>query len=610
MSSNVLAITSLLAALVTPTVISAQTSDNVAVVINEASPDSQRIGEHYIKVRAIPATNVIRVTTTTEDTIARAAYTADIEEPIASAIRRSNLHDRLLYIVLTKGVPLRITGTEGRNGAVASVDSELTLLYRRMTGRVVPTLGKVPNPYFLGTQPVDSAAPFRRRDHDIYLVTRLAAYTADEAIALIDRGLAAVQDGAFVLDQRAGILDNPVGDRHLAEAQTRLGELGLADRVVFEATTNAARNVDGVLGYYSWGSNDPENRVRQTTMRFRPGALAAMFLSQDARTFEEPPREWMPVNEPRNRAALFRGSAQSLIADLIREGVTGVAGHVSEPYLESAIQPQILFPAYVKGRNLAEAFYLAMPDLSWQAVIIGDPLCAPFPREVTNDADLAALDESTGLPALFARRRIEVAEREFRGTPLAAVTSYVRGESRFVNNDVAGAREAFEVAVKTAPDFVAARLHLAGILERTAEYARATSEYREILRVNPKHVVALNNLAYNLGVREGQPQEARPLARRAFLLSPNNVLIADTLAWVEHLTGNSEEAARLYRKYAQRNTRNPELHLHAATVFAAVGDLRTAEAQFALATKLNPDLLDSEDTAKLRELLKKKTGAP
>ena len=38
---------------------SAQTAENVAVVINEASAESRQIGEYYVKARDIPAANVI-----------------------------------------------------------------------------------------------------------------------------------------------------------------------------------------------------------------------------------------------------------------------------------------------------------------------------------------------------------------------------------------------------------------------------------------------------------------------------------------------------------------------------------------------------------------------
>src|SRR4030095_3382214 len=97
------------------------------------------------------------------------------------------LHDRILYIVLTKGVPLRISGSGGPYGTYASVDAELLLLYRRMTGDAVSPLGAVDNPYFLNANEVSEARPFTHREHDLYLVTRLDGYTVEDALALIDR---------------------------------------------------------------------------------------------------------------------------------------------------------------------------------------------------------------------------------------------------------------------------------------------------------------------------------------------------------------------------------------------------------------------------------------
>src|SRR4030095_6919476 len=95
------------------------------------------------------------------------------------------------------------------------------------------------------------------------------------------------------------------------------------------------------------------------------------------------------------------------IGDLIREGATGVAGQVAEVDLQSAIRPEGLFPAYLSGVNLLESFYLSMPYLSWQSVVIGDPLCAPFARESVSRSDIDdGLDPSTSLPALFSKRRL------------------------------------------------------------------------------------------------------------------------------------------------------------------------------------------------------------
>ena len=140
-----------LACLGAPAVARSQTAENVAVIINDAAPESQRVGEHYVQQRHIPASNVIRIRITPDETIDRAAYVRAIEEPIATALSRARLQDRVLYLVLTKGVPLRIAGTAGQDGTGASVDSELTLLYRRMAGQTIFTRGRVDNPTSTGS---------------------------------------------------------------------------------------------------------------------------------------------------------------------------------------------------------------------------------------------------------------------------------------------------------------------------------------------------------------------------------------------------------------------------------------------------------------------------
>jgi uncharacterized protein (TIGR03790 family) len=307
----------------------AQSAQNVAVIINDRSPESQRIGEYYARARELPPENVIRIQTVAQDAITRDVFVRSIEGPIASALRKAGLQDRILYIVLTKGVPLRVDGTDGLDGTTASVDSELALLYRKMTGREVPLQGRVPNPYFAETNAPSKLPRFSRRAFDIFLVTRLDGFTVDDAIALVDRARAATKgSGRFVLDQRGNIAGNPLGDVWLAEAARRLTQLGLADAVTLDRTREAVRSVENVLGYYSWGSSDPQNRSRQTTMRFMPGALAATFGSGEARTFREPPADWKPTGNWQDRGSWFEGAPEVLSGDLVREGATGVAGHV------------------------------------------------------------------------------------------------------------------------------------------------------------------------------------------------------------------------------------------------------------------------------------------
>ena len=65
-----------------------------------------------------------------------------------------------------------------------------------------------------------------------------------------------------------------------------------------------------------------------------------------------------------------------MTADYLLEGATGASGHVDEPWLAQTPRPELLLPAYYKGRNLAESYYLAIRSLSWQNVVVGDPLCS------------------------------------------------------------------------------------------------------------------------------------------------------------------------------------------------------------------------------------------
>ena len=85
-----------------------------------------------------------RQTGATEEVEARAQYHELIEDPIAARISVTVHEDCIFYIVLTKGIPLRISGSAGRGGTAASVDSELTLLYRKLVGTRLPIVGRLP----------------------------------------------------------------------------------------------------------------------------------------------------------------------------------------------------------------------------------------------------------------------------------------------------------------------------------------------------------------------------------------------------------------------------------------------------------------------------------
>jgi uncharacterized protein (TIGR03790 family) len=579
----------------------AQSGQNVLIVANETWSESVDIATRYAAARRVPDDQVLRLKTSQSAEISRADFERDIQAPIATWLAKNGRQDRILYIVLSRGFPLRIAGTSGRNGSAGSIDSELTLLYRRMTGVTVAPQGPVPNPYFAGSAAIGTAKPFNRVEHDIYLVTRLDGFTAADAGALIDRAAAPVKTGRILLDQPQSTTD--ARGRWFEAAASRLAERGWGDRVVHETTSRALTNEANVLGYYSWASNDPALADRHPNLTFVPGAVAATFLSSDARTLTEPPADWKPGGS--GLTSRYAGTSQSLTGDLIRAGVTGVAGQVAEPYLDGAIRPDILFPAYVGGFNLAEAFYLAMPHLSWQTVVFGDPLCSPFGTGAMSEAPDAGVDPQTELPAIFTTRRLKALEGA--GTT-DALKLLLRAEARFARSDTDAALEALKKALAIDDRLVVGWRALAAGYEQVKRFSQANEAYRRLLAMNPNDVAALNNLAYNLAVHEKRLEEALPMASRAATLAKGSALVEDTLGWIHYLGGNYKDALPLLERASRALPGHADVQFHAALVFAAVGRLDDAARALKTATEIDPALKERPEWPDLSRKLSKQKG--
>ena len=574
-----------------------QTAENVLLVLNEASPISMDVGLYYAQKRGIPQANILRLKTSSDESISREDFDRLIHTPIAAWLTRNFAQDRILYIVLTKGLPLRITGTSGKDGTVASVDSELTLLYRRMLGISLPTAGPIKNPYFLAEAPLIHAKPFSHADQDIYLVSRLDGYTTTDIRGLIDRGLAPSKSGKILLDAKGSSTEK--ADGWLLETADLLGKAGFKDRVVLDTSKKVLTGEKEVLGYYSWGSNDPAIRMRHFDFEFAPGALAGMYVSSDGRTFKESREEWTIAES---------GFPQSLAADLIHDGVTGISAHVEEPFLEGTIRPNILFPAYLSGFNLIESYYLAMPYLSWQTVIVGDPLCAPFLTiNLTAKEIDSGIDPETELPAFFGPMRlktISVAAFKQSGVHPDTIKLMLRAQSRLLKQDQAGARQALEEAIARDDRLPEPNLLLATLYEANQEYDKAIERYRRLQVLVPDNALVLNNLAYALAVRKNNVQEALPLAEKAYSLAKGAPNIADTLGWIYHLAGQNDKAAKLLEEAARSAPQNAEMHLHFAIVSQETGNKLAAEVSLQRALEIDPKLAQREEVKQLQMKLK------
>jgi tetratricopeptide (TPR) repeat protein len=329
-----------------------------------------------------------------------------------------------------------------------------------------------------------------------------------------------------------------------------------------------------------------------------PGAIATLEVSRGARTFREPPSNWTPGWSGANS---FAGSAEPLAGDLVRDGVAGVASYVAEPLIGNTFRPHVLFPAYIAGYTAVESYYLALPLLSWQAVIVADPLSAPFAPSEVPAVPAATINPETGLPAWYSDRLLKVLEAS--GTPAAAAKAVARAEARLARDDVDGAMSALEEAVAADPASVVRRLQLADMYERQARYDKAIAQYRQVVSLQPKNAVALNNLAYALAIREHDLQAALPLAEEAKALAPGNPAVLDTLGWIYFLSADPARAAFHLTDAARLAPDNPSIGLHLVEALAAAGRMDEARTELTRVLTRHPELSEREDVVALKNKL-------
>ncbi len=326
----------------------ASQSARIVVVENTDSPDSVAIGDYYIRRRHVPPANVCRIACPTDEEIPRAVYEARIETPVRQFLSRKN--GRIDYLLLTKGLPIRVP--EGGY----SVDSLLGAMDLPKKGE------RLENPYF------GKAEPFSHARYGFYLVSRLIGYTRADCLRLVDSALAArrpLASATILIHTGPGHTEE--GYHEVNDAMRRAHDILARKGVphVFSAADKFPGEYKNLVGYYSWGSNDNHfDRKAYNTLGFVPGAIADTVVSTSGRTFANP-------NAP----------GQSLIADLIAQGVTGCKGYVSEPFADAIARPEILFDRYTSGANLIDSFYMASQFLYWKDMVIGDPLCAPYAKK-------------------------------------------------------------------------------------------------------------------------------------------------------------------------------------------------------------------------------------
>lgn len=175
-------------------------------------------------------------------------------------------------------------------------------------------------------------------------------------------------------------------------------------------------------------------------------------------------------------------------------------------------------------------------------------------------------------------------------------------ESYRRKGDLNKAVDQLRLAAQAAPNNTKPLLMLAEILDGTGRAEQAQPIYEQILKIQPDHPVALNNLAYIKAEKGVDLEEALGMVRRAQQKDPHSDEIADTLGWIYIRKNLSEDAVRVFQDLTTKEPKNPIFHYHFGMALQEKGDKTAARRELEEALKDSPSKPQEQQ---IRDLLAK-----
>ncbi len=133
------------------------------------------------------------------------------------------------------------------------------------------------------------------------------------------------------------------------------------------------------------------------------------------------------------------------------------------------------------------------------------------------------------------------------------------------------AMERLNLALESLPHNIELLYTRAMLGERMGYLNVLERDLRAILAIEPENAEALNALGYTLADRTERYQEALELIEKALKLKPEDAAVLDSMGWVLHRLGRSEEALEYLRKAAER-MEDGEVAAHLGEVLWHLGE--------------------------------------
>lgn len=382
--------------------------EEILLIANRNVADGVALANYYRQQRQVPTENLLLVDLPDREDFSRAEYLQEMLAPLRAYLAAQK-EPKIRCLLLFYGLPLRIAPPELKHEqwkkleeikfrkkqldwqvnekpeAAESADlrreserlaQQMALIKGQQQGAALDSeiaLGLVedyplpmwlPNPYFVGYR--NPSEPLRIDKEQVLFVARLDAPTPKIVRRMIDDSLAAEQEG---------LQGNAYFDARWPLPKTS----GLQGYGLYDASLHKAAQLTERL------SKLPVT-VDQQERLFQPGEApqAALYGGWYSLTKYVDAFSWQPGSVGYHIASgecttLKKTGSQVWCKRMLEEGVAATIGPVAEPYVQGFPLPELFFGFLLDGYyTLAESYFLSLPFLSWQMVLIGDPLYRPF----------------------------------------------------------------------------------------------------------------------------------------------------------------------------------------------------------------------------------------
>ena len=385
----------------------------VVVIANQDASGSVKLARYYMEKRDIPQKHLLQLRIADQESCSREDYERDVVPRVREFLKKTDPLGNIRCLVTVYGIPLKILPPE-----MSKKEKDLLEGLRKKHRSIDGELKAVPK---------EADEKRKRLESDLDAVLKqMNGITREDYRSAFDSELALVRAGTYNLSQwvtnpafigfRDRKLEIPAGSvlmvsrldgpteeivRRIIDDSLEIEMKGLQGKAYFDARwpkpdeTNA-RQLGSGYAFYDRSIHLAAERVGKSgeipvviddkEQLFKEGECpdAVLYCGWYSLAKYVDAFSWKPgavgYHIASGECATLKGKdSQVWCKRMLEKGVAATIGPVSEPYVQAFPVPEVFFGLLVEGRlALAECYALSTPYLSWQMVLIGDPLYRPF----------------------------------------------------------------------------------------------------------------------------------------------------------------------------------------------------------------------------------------